>query len=265
MPFILVSVFHRVKKLLVSVMTLAPALSLASCSVIPPQQEHYMLRSEYYRALEDQRRLCDAEKAAIRERMTGSESEFAREEGRRFQVENEAESLRKRLEETQARLAEVTGVSERDANAARTDNEALLLTIERLEKELSSAQAALLRIEADRETSTVLFTDIAFARNSKALSRDQKRRLEAVAVELLAADHVSIVGHADDREAANTYALSASRAAEVAAVVRAMGVSASRITVAGRGDADLRSTSSDARERAVNRRVEIVVIDRPNP
>jgi flagellar motor protein MotB len=224
-----------------------------------------MLRSEYYRSLEEQRRLCDAEKAAIRERITGAQSDLAREEGRRLQVENEAEDLRKRLEATQARLAEVTGASERDAGAARTDNEALLLTIERLEKELSSAQAALTRMEADRETSTVLFTDLSFTRNSKAVSREQKRRLEAASLELLAADHISIVGHADDREAANTYALSASRAAEVAAVIRAMGVPASRITVAGRGDADLRSTSPNVRERAVNQRVEIVVIDRANP
>ncbi len=224
-----------------------------------------MLRSEYYRALDEQRQTAAAEKETLRERITGIQSDLAREEGRRIQVENEAEDLRRNLLATRSRLDERTAQAERDAAAARKEMETVLLSIERLKEELATAQAALARRDAEiadlrapRETSTVLLPDVAFARNSSALAQAQKDRVRALADALTQASYLSVVGHAEPTERGNAWTLSAQRASEVAAYLASqLRLSPAKITVVGRGTEGLAAAGA-----APNRRVEIIAIQR---
>lgn len=245
--------------------------AVVGCTSLP-QAEHYMLRSEYYRGLEEARRTGEAEKQAIRERLIGLQAELAREEGRRIQVEDEAARLRRDLVAAEARLDSATAVAVVDARAGRSELEMAIVNIQRLESELETlrashervtAELAAVRAEQGRETTTVVIDDLAFAAGSSRLTTRESARLRTRAVQLMGADHVSIIGYTDDREARAPIALAAQRAAEVAAWLRStLGIPAERITVVARGASDPRVPNTTAESRARNRRVEIIAVDR---
>jgi type VI secretion system protein ImpK len=76
--------------------------------------------------------------------------------------------------------------------------------------------------------------------------------------------HVLIVGYADSLSAITTHertnqALSEARAQQVAQILEAVGVPASRINVSGKGDTEPLVGDGTIQGRALNRRVEIVV------
>lgn len=233
-----------------------------------------MLRSEYYRGLEEARRTSEAEKQAIRERLIGLQAELAREEGRRIQVEGEAERLRRDLARAEARIDSITAASLVESRAGRSELELALANIQRLEVELETTRAARDRIAADldalraeeaarRETTTVVLDDLAFAAGSSRLVPREAERLRARAAVMAAAEHISIIGYTDDREARNPVLLGAQRAAEVATWIRSqLSVPADRITIVSRGAADPRVPNTTAESRARNRRVEVIAVDR---
>jgi flagellar motor protein MotB len=241
---------------------IAVVAGLAACSVIPPQQEHYMLRADYFRGLEEQRKTHEAEKTSIRERHATLLADVAREEGRRLQVEGEAEDLRRRLFATETHLAAALAANERGAKASREEKEMLLTTVERLNRELETTRAAMERMKmeaaraaaAEAETSVVLITDIVFARNASAISRPEAGRIRALARAIADADHISVVGHAETRETPDAWRVSAARAAAVAKyIVDELGAPMVKVTSVGRGSAASAGV-------AVNRRVEIIAI-----
>ncbi len=250
------------------------ALTAASGCTGLPQTEHYMLRSEYYRGLEEARRTGEAEKQAIRERLIGLQAELAREEGRRLQVEEEAARLRRDLVAAEARLDSVTTVAVVDAQAGRSEVEMAIVNVRRLESELETmrvshdrvvAELAAVRAEQERqrETTTVVIDDLAFGAGSSRLTPREAARLKERTLALLGADHVSVIGYTDDREARAPIALAAQRAAEVAAWLRStLGVPSERITVVSRGASDPRVPNTTPESRARNRRVEIIAVDR---
>lgn len=245
---------------------------LASGCTSLPQAEHYMLRSEYYRGLEEARRTAEAEKQAIRERLAGLQAELSREEGRRLQVEDEAERLRRDLVRVEARLDSVTAASVVEARSGRSELEMALLNIQRIESELETTRAsrdaavaelARMRAEAARETTTVVIDDLAFGSGAARISTREAARLRERAEVLKAAEHVSIIGYTDDREARAPVALGAQRAAAVAEWLRTeLDIPAERITVVSRGAADPRVPNTTAESRARNRRVEVIAVDR---
>ncbi|PIU46798.1 MAG: hypothetical protein COS94_09200 [Candidatus Hydrogenedentes bacterium CG07_land_8_20_14_0_80_42_17] len=239
-------------------------LFLTSCSVIPPQEEHYMLRADYYRALEEQRKTSEAEKTALRERIINVQSELAREEGRKIQTEDELVVLRKDLSETRMRLDSILQKSEEESKGARTELEQSLLAVERLQKELEttrselSARAAEINdLKSVRETTVVLIRNISFSINSAVLTSLQKKRLSSLKDLFNSADHVSIVGHAERRERGNLWLLSSQRASVVAKyLITSLRIPSSKITVVGQ------SAEASASDLSSNRRVEIIVINK---
>lgn len=105
--------------------------------------------------------------------------------------------------------------------------------------------------------------DILFPTDSATLNPSLRADLQTVARSLLnyPASTVQVLGHTDDRgTAAYNYDLSQRRAAAVSSVLIGSGVPATRIQTIGRGfDQPVASNASDA-GRALNRRVDIVIL-----
>lgn len=104
--------------------------------------------------------------------------------------------------------------------------------------------------------------DIVFATDSAAIRPDLQRDLQVLARSLNAYPDtaVGVIGHTDNTgDAAYNQALSARRAAAVAAVLTGAGVAPARIDARGRGEDQPVASNLTAEGRAKNRRVEIVI------
>lgn len=245
---------------------LAGVAVLASCATVP-YEEHYMLRSEYYRSLEEAERRAEAEKDALRERIANLQADLGKDQGRVLQLQDELDRVREDLTRQKARLAQVTEEAEQSARMARREMDETLLTIDRLEKELEMAKAERERAAAT-DTPALLTREILFDPGSRKLSflmQDQLRRFKP---EFLEAAQISLVGYTDDREKKGAgydspWALGAARAAEVAAfLARDLNIPEEKINVVTRGALDPREPNTTPENRARNRRVEVIVLYR---
>ncbi len=232
-----------------------------------PLQEHYMLRSEFYRELEAERKLAETEKAVLRERMAGVESERARQEGRVLALERENETLRENAVElvnTRRTLDATLAEAERAAGVSRQDMDNLQVEIDRMKLELEAVRYELVRERASRETSIVVFDDLLFAPGARGLSAEQVQRIRIAEEKLKSSAHITVAGHSDNKERGHGIELSAARAAAVVKVLREMlGVSGDHFTVIARGEDVPRDASGTKEALAANRRVEVVAIFRP--
>lgn len=108
--------------------------------------------------------------------------------------------------------------------------------------------------------------NLLFATDSTALTPTLQGDLRALAqnVQVYANSTLQIVGHTDsDGDAAYNQTLSEGRAQSVANVLIANGVPGSRIQTFGRGESQPVATNQTEAGKALNRRVEIVIL--PNP
>lgn len=223
-----------------------------------------MLRSEFYRELEQARKLNDAEKAVLRERIVHIESERAREEGRRIQIENQLGIISTDLTTTRKNAADRVAEAERAMKAAREEMELSLVSIDRLEKELAATRGALAEVTV--ESSVLVFDDIFFAAGKKEVAREDMDRLKEKMDLLRSADQISIVGYTDDREPGFGFDLGSARASAVAGFLRSeLFVASRKINVLSRGSEDPKELNTSAESRARNRRVEIIALWKPRP
>lgn len=111
---------------------------------------------------------------------------------------------------------------------------------------------------------TLILRDLQFASGSDVLSEGAQGRLAPLAGFLAkqAETRIEILGHTDSQgsEASNTD-LSARRAASVGAYLTSTGVDTSRITTSGRGEGSPVATNATAAGRAINRRVEVTILN----
>jgi outer membrane protein OmpA-like peptidoglycan-associated protein len=108
--------------------------------------------------------------------------------------------------------------------------------------------------------------DLAFQPNRSALKPGATALLDKIVVSLrgLPTADLRIVGHTDAKGAAAANdALSLDRAASARDWLVARGMSPVRIAVAGRGSRDPLASNDDEAGRAINRRVEILVGEKP--
>ena len=130
------------------------------------------------------------------------------------------------------------------------------------------SSAATLRKTTDERLWITLPGDISFEANRAAIKPDAARILDKVALALRTSPvtQIRIVGHTDNRGAASANdALSLDRAMSTRDWLVGRGVPATRFAVAGRGSREpIESVDSEA-SRASNRRVEIVIGEKPPP
>lgn len=111
---------------------------------------------------------------------------------------------------------------------------------------------------------TLILRDLQFASASAVLGSGAQGRLAPLATFLAKQPdtRIQIAGHTDAQgtDAANMD-LSARRAASVGAYLSSTGVSAARITAIGMGEASPVATNDTAAGRAINRRVEVTILD----
>ncbi|WP_375687637.1 OmpA family protein [Pseudooceanicola sp. LIPI14-2-Ac024] len=106
--------------------------------------------------------------------------------------------------------------------------------------------------------------DILFATDSYTLYPNQTQQLYTVAnsIQKYSGTRVVVVGHTDNTgSAAHNQGLSERRAQSVANVLISGGVAPGRVTSIGRGEDQPRATNQTAEGRALNRRVEIRIIE----
>jgi outer membrane protein OmpA-like peptidoglycan-associated protein len=111
---------------------------------------------------------------------------------------------------------------------------------------------------------TLIMRDLQFASNSAVLGSGAKGRLAPLAAFLARQPdtRIQIAGHTDARGAdAFNMDLSARRAASVGAYLSSTGVNAARISSVGMGEASPVATNDTAAGRAINRRVEVTILD----
>lgn len=251
------------------------AVFVAACSpfTVTPQSEHYMLRSEYYRAVEDAHRANEAEKETLRERYTAATTDLertvAREEGRRMQVEGEFSRLRKHSDGLEARIADITAENEEMAKSSRREIESLLVSVDRLEKELTVTQKELNEMKAKEGRSTLLTDEIEFGTDSSTLSPEMKEKLRGMRSEIEKASSLSVIGYTDDIEGTtpkakrSPWAIAAARAAVVVEFIQAdLAIEGLDISAVSRGSRDPKDLAQTPGARARNRRVEIIAVER---
>jgi outer membrane protein OmpA-like peptidoglycan-associated protein len=113
-------------------------------------------------------------------------------------------------------------------------------------------------------------TDFAFASDSADIKAEMKSDLDQLAASLNGPSvlhmRLQVVGYTDSQgsDAVND-SLSLARARSVAQYIQGKGVNAARITVEGRGEKQPMVSNDQSYGRALNRRVEIVLTDRPAP
>ena len=257
-------------------------IALATGCAGLPSQEHYMLRSEYYRQLDSNRQLYEARKMALMERIAVLQSDEAREEGRRIQVERESEKYRRRLKDTSKELAAISADAEARADQANEDISFYLTKIKRLDVELKSTLDDVDELKTQREaeeqkaeeaalsaeTSAVLFDSIEFPSASAALSQKMKDQIISGRDKIVSASHISVVGYTDNIEIKgpiykSNWGLSAARAASVVEFITdSMDLDGKEITVVGRGTMDPKYPNDSAKNRELNRRVEVIAVYR---
>jgi outer membrane protein OmpA-like peptidoglycan-associated protein len=111
---------------------------------------------------------------------------------------------------------------------------------------------------------TLIMRDLQFASNSAVLGSGAQGRLAPLAAFLAKQPdtRIQIAGHTDSQGAdAFNMDLSARRAASVGAYLSSTGVNAARISSVGMGEAAPVATNDTAAGRAINRRVEVTILD----
>ncbi len=150
-----------------------------------------------------------------------------------------------------------------DAVADSATSEAARQRAETLLAAMKSELADYEQQKTDLGTTLVL-RDLQFASASDVLSQGAQGRLAPLASFLSKqpATRIQILGHTDS-QGSETYNvdLSARRAASVGAYLTSTGVDAGRITTSGRGEGVPVATNATAAGRAINRRVEVTILD----
>jgi len=111
---------------------------------------------------------------------------------------------------------------------------------------------------------TLILRDLQFASASSVLSTGAQGRLAPLAAFLAKQPdaRIQIIGHTDSQgSAANNVDLAARRAQSVGAYLSSTGVNANRISSSGMGEASPVATNATAAGRAINRRVEVTILD----
>jgi outer membrane protein OmpA-like peptidoglycan-associated protein len=111
---------------------------------------------------------------------------------------------------------------------------------------------------------TLIMRDLQFASASSSLSAGAQGRLAPLAQAMgkQPETRIQIAGHTDSQGAeSNNRELSAQRAAAVGAYLISTGVDPSRITSVGLGESAPVATNATAAGRAINRRVEVTILD----
>lgn len=150
-----------------------------------------------------------------------------------------------------------------------TDGKGFSPQMEAAERQLSSAlsgSGVSVARTTDERIWITLPGDLAFQPNRSALKPGATALLDKIVVSLrgLPTAELRIVGHTDSKGApAANDALSLDRAASTRDWLVARGMSPVRIAVAGRGSRDPLASNDDEAGRATNRRVEILVGEKP--
>lgn len=229
-----------------------------------------MLRSEYYRSLEEMRKKAEAEKDVLRERIAHLEAQVGREEGKRLQLMDELQRARKEQDRVQKRLDTVLAEYEKNQTAAKETIEELTTSVSRTKEELDATRRELaeVRRKLNAETSVLLTDEVLFPSASARLAKAEREKIAALRQPLEEASAISVVGYTDDLEIkgprySSNWALSAARAASVVDyLIRKMGIPPAKVTVVGRAGEHPLVPNDSAEHRARNRRVEIIAVFR---
>lgn len=234
-----------------------------------------MLRSDFYRQLEEQRKLLEAEKKPLMERIASLQAETGREEGMRIQLERTVEGLQGRIVETERAFEAERALARQRQNKADDDMGFYLDKTQRLEKELNTArrdvesrEERIRELESVRETSVVVIDTIQFISGSAELSETMASRLAGLEERFFSAIHLSVLGYTDNREVAGSafksnWALSGARAASVVTYLNEkMNISERKVSVVARGILETKMPNDTPENRERNRRVEIIAVYR---
>ena len=207
----------------------------------------------------DQARM-EAERARLLVATTSEDAQRAREE-REQALEKEAESVRAAQlsaeEADQARRLADSSASE--AEFARREAEIASQQINSLTRQLENLQL--------RETESgvvVTLGDVLFSSGQAQLVEGGRSSLEEV-VDLLQTEpdkKIRVEGHTDSRgDAEANLQLSTQRAESVREALISLGVASERVTASGMGEDFPISSNEDEEGRALNRRVDVILLD----
>lgn len=248
--------------------SLALLLSLGLLVGCGPSQEELDAAQARVRELEDSLSIADREAAAIDARMAAlaaQNTELAqrlRSLGQNVEeLEGERSSLAANLAETRRALEELRE-RERQAQARVATFRSL---IERFRSMIESGR---LRVRIVRNRMVVeLPTGILFDSASSELKQEGLATLNEVASVLreIEGREFQIAGHTDNlnirtRQFPDNWALSTARAVTVARHMIGQGVPPNRISAAGHADTQPVASNDDEAGRALNRRIEIVLL-----
>lgn len=217
------------------------------------QQRLQRLEDEYQRAAED---LQEA-----REDASSRADEIAKLEQRKDELQSQTDELKTSLAATTATLDER---SETLAEERKRRKEAEAKAERAMEKLDEIAQIE----EKNGETTITLSGQVLFAFGESKLLPAAERRLQSVAAVLATRggeQTVIVEGHTDDKGPnAFNKKLSRDRAQAVVDFLVKSGVQASRLRAVGRGESEPIANNDSPEGRANNRRVEIIIPDRPS-
>ena len=194
------------------------------------------------------------------------DAEHARAEAERMRIQaqlqaEEAARLRAQAEQVEAVLDGAQAAQQDKLDAAREKEAALA----RKEAELvAGAKLPPLRRDARGEVFTL--AGDAFASGQARLTGPASASIKALGIYLAAlpGGAVQVIGHTDNQgDAAANRALSEKRAQQVRASLVAAGLPRDRVSAQGRGAAEPVADNGTAAGRAKNRRVDIVIADKP--
>jgi outer membrane protein OmpA-like peptidoglycan-associated protein len=166
---------------------------------------------------------------------------------------------------SQARLGQVR-TAEAETVEARTDaanSEAGRIAAETRAAALTAELATYEQTKTELGV-TLILRDLQFASDSSVLTAGAKGRLTPLASYLAKQPdaRIQIAGHTDSQGAESyNLDLSSARAASVGTYLVSTGVAANRITSLGLGEGSPVSSNATAAGRAINRRVEVTILD----
>ncbi len=189
-------------------------------------------------------------------------------------VEQERDEVQGQLDELRETHAEVgQNLASTEAELARRAAEVKELhgtydaLVADLESEVASGQ---IQIEQLRDGLQVNVPDrILFASGSAQLSTEGSNVLRRVGKQLVPLpNRIQVLGHSDDRKVrqspagryATNWELAGARAAAVVRVLRGVGVSGERLAAVSRGEFAPVASNETAEDRALNRRIEILLL-----
>jgi outer membrane protein OmpA-like peptidoglycan-associated protein len=169
----------------------------------------------------------------------------------------QAETARAETRASQSAVVAATAVA--DSEAANTARNAAEARAEAMRVELASYEQKKTDLGV-----TLVLRDLQFSSASSVLSRGAEGRLAPLAAFLARQPdtRIQITGHTDGQGSdAENLGLSTRRAQSVAAYLGSTGVNATRISSTGQGETSPVATNDTAAGRAINRRVEVTILD----